>query len=172
MQIWVALPAEHSESAPAFDHYGAQALPRLEEHDLALTVIAGSAYGATSPVETLSELFYVEADLRPGASIESPVSLGERAAYVVTGVIDVGGHVYNSGQLLVFDDDSSVTISATEAAKLMLFGGERLGGERNIWWNFVAISTERIERARRDWDEGRFPPVPGDNGFMPAPVRR
>jgi hypothetical protein len=31
-----------------------------------------------------------------------------------------------------------------------------------MWWNFVSSSKERIERAQRDWSEGRFPLVAGD----------
>ncbi|HEX4847116.1 MAG TPA: pirin-like C-terminal cupin domain-containing protein, partial [Novosphingobium sp.] len=33
---------------------------------------------------------------------------------------------------------------------------------RYLWWNFVSSSQERIRAATRDWQQGRFPPVPGD----------
>ena len=50
----------------------------------------------------------------------------------------------------------------------MLIGGAKLDGERHICWNFVASSKERIERAKADWKEGRFPKVPGDEvEFIP-----
>ena len=52
----------------------------------------------------------------------------------------------------------------------MLIGGAPLDGPREIWWNFVASSKERIERAKADWREGRFPKVPGDSvEFIPLP---
>ncbi len=52
----------------------------------------------------------------------------------------------------------------------MLFGGAPLDGERHIYWNFVSSSPERIERAKRDWQEGRFPRVTGDETeFIPLP---
>ena len=41
-------------------------------------------------------------------------------------------------------------------------GGAPLDGERHIWWNFVSSSKDRIEQAKEDWKEGRFPKVPGD----------
>ena len=45
-----------------------------------------------------------------------------------------------------------------------------LDGERHIWWSFVASSTDRIEAAKRDWQAGRFPKVPGDeHEFIPLP---
>jgi redox-sensitive bicupin YhaK (pirin superfamily) len=52
----------------------------------------------------------------------------------------------------------------------MLFGGAPLDGERHLWWNFVASTRERIEQAKADWREGRFPKVAGDEDeFIPLP---
>ena len=45
---------------------------------------------------------------------------------------------------------------------VMLIGGAPVDGERHIWWNFVSSSSARIEQAKRDWKEGRFPKVPED----------
>ncbi|HZO37584.1 MAG TPA: pirin-like C-terminal cupin domain-containing protein, partial [Methylomirabilota bacterium] len=45
-----------------------------------------------------------------------------------------------------------------------------LDGRRYIHWNFVSSSRERIEQAKRDWKERRFPTVPGDEvEFVPLP---
>ena len=45
-----------------------------------------------------------------------------------------------------------------------------LDGPRRLWWNFVSSSEERIEQAKRDWQEGRFGTVPGDDQeFIPLP---
>jgi hypothetical protein len=35
----------------------------------------------------------------------------------------------------------------------------------------VSSSKERIDRAKRDWVEGRFGKVPGDDEFIPLPER-
>ncbi len=64
-----------------------------------------------------------------------------------------------------------MTISAHGPTRAMLIGGARLDGERFLWWNFVASTRERIERAKVDWREGRFPPVPGETEFIPLPER-
>jgi redox-sensitive bicupin YhaK (pirin superfamily) len=50
----------------------------------------------------------------------------------------------------------------------MLVGGAALG-ERHMYWNFVSDRPERIEQAKADWREGRFPPVPGDDERIPLP---
>lgn len=55
----------------------------------------------------------------------------------------------------------------------MLLGGEAFASERHVWWNFVSSSKERIEQAKADWFEGRFPVVPGDSDeFIPLPEGR
>jgi redox-sensitive bicupin YhaK (pirin superfamily) len=53
----------------------------------------------------------------------------------------------------------------------MLLGGAPLEGRREIWWNFVSSSAERIERAKLDWREDRFAAVPGDAERIPLPER-
>jgi redox-sensitive bicupin YhaK (pirin superfamily) len=52
---------------------------------------------------------------------------------------------------------------------MMLLGGAPLEGRRYLWWNLVASQKDRIEEAKRDWREGRFPSVPGDTEFIPLP---
>lgn len=45
-------------------------------------------------------------------------------------------------------------------------------GPRYIEWNFVSSSLERIAQAKRAWQAGAFPKVPGDElEFIPLPVR-
>src|SRR5256886_3822946 len=63
IQLWVALPREHEESAPAFVHTGADALPLLEERGVSVRLVLGTLYGARSPVRVLSGMFYAAASL-------------------------------------------------------------------------------------------------------------
>jgi redox-sensitive bicupin YhaK (pirin superfamily) len=72
--------------------------------------------------------------------------------------------------MLVFAKGASVVLGSEQPSRVVLLGGEPLDGPRHIDWNFVASSKERIERAKRDWKEGRFPKVPGDETeFIPLP---
>src|SRR2546428_505614 len=52
-----------------------------------LRVLAGTAFGMTSPVETVSALFYVEARMAAGSTFSIPIGPEERAVYVVEGVV-------------------------------------------------------------------------------------
>ncbi|HEY0077330.1 MAG TPA: pirin family protein [Pyrinomonadaceae bacterium] len=173
IQSWVALPTRDEESEPAFAHHAADVLPFLEDEGKRVRLIAGSLYGARSPVSTLSEMFYADAVLEADASLPLPVEPEERAAYVVEGSIELlpDGVIFNAGQLLIFKPRAELTLkaSADSHARLMLLGGEPLEGKRHIWWNFVSSSSERIEQAKEDWKARRFAPVPEETEFIPLP---
>jgi len=169
LQSWVALPQRHEETAPAFAHHAADALPVIDGEGKTVRLIAGALYGARSPVATLSELFYADAALAPGARLEVPVASEERAVYVLEGDAAIAGETYNSGQLVVLRPGAEATVSAAGACRVMLLGGAGMDGERHIWWNFVSSSPERIEQAKADWRADRFPAVPGEIERIPLP---
>ena len=172
IQLWVALPAAHEEVPPAFFHHPAATIPSVDAPGVHLRVLAGSAYGKTSPVQVFSPLFYVDARLDAGADLELPGDAPERAAYVVSGSVRAGREVITEPKLLVFRAGQRAVIHADTEARVLLLGGEPLEGPRHIFWNFVSSSPERIERAKRDWAERRFPLVPGDEEeFVPLPLR-
>ncbi len=170
LQLWVALPRADEECAASFRHYPGASLPELDQAGVRLRVLAGSAYGKTSPVETLSPLFYVDAAMQPGSELQLPIEHEERAAYVVTGAVECGGQRAEAGRMLVFAKDARVSLRADDTARVVLIGGAPLDGERHIYWNFVSSSRERIEQAKQEWRDGRFPKVPGDEvEFIPLP---
>jgi redox-sensitive bicupin YhaK (pirin superfamily) len=170
LQLWVALPAALEESEPSFDHHPGATLPQVDLARVRLRVLAGAAYGVVSPVRTSSPLFYVDAALPAGCELPLPGEHEERAAYVVEGAIRCGAERTGPGRMLVFAPGANVVLRAEAAARLVLIGGVPLGGERHLLWNFVSSSRERLERAKRDWREGRFPKVPGDDvEFEPFP---
>ena len=168
-QIWVALPKQHEETDPDFTHYAAAALPVIEGEGKSIHVIAGSLFGKTSPVKIFSALFYADATLQPGASLPLDNEHEERAIYLLEGVVEIAGQLFEPGRLLVFSSGDAITVKATAAARILLLGGEPLDGPRYLWWNFVSSSRERIEQAKADWKAGRFAPVPGDAEFIPLP---
>ena len=170
MQAWVALPDQAEETDPAFHNHGPDDLPTYESPDgLWARLIAGKAFGAEAKVQTHSPMFYVHWRLRPGASAGLPAEYPERAAFVASGAVEVDGHTYRTGQMLVFAPGETVTFTGVEPADIMLLGGEPVG-ERFIWWNLVSSSQDRIDQAKADWKAGRMPLPPGDDHeFIPLP---
>ena len=169
LQLWVGLPRDKEETAPEFAHYPAGSLPELEDGGVRVRVLAGSAYGETSPVRTLSPLFYVEALIPAGEDLPVPAGHEERAAYIVDGVVGCGEERIGASKMTVFAAGSRPVLRAQTNTRLVMIGGAPLDGERYLWWNFVSSSRERIEQAKRDWKEGRFGQVPGETEFIPLP---
>jgi redox-sensitive bicupin YhaK (pirin superfamily) len=184
----------HSERSPASAHRGHVRHPELDRApagvraDLAVVpafrrreparrpgrrvrarIIAGSAFGRTSPVGMLSEWLYAEVLLGAGASAPLDPDQEERAIYVAEGEVEIAGDTFGAPQLLVFRPGDRISVRATLPARLMFLGGAALEGPRYIWWNFVSSRKERIEQTKEDWKDGRFAPVPGETEFIPLP---
>jgi hypothetical protein len=161
IQLWVALPVEEEDTAPQFHHYPRSATPSWIEPGIAVRVLVGSAFDTTSPVATTSSTLYLDAAMGPGRRLLVPHA-AERGIYLVEGRVSLGSDTFDSGDLIVLKSRRDVIVEADEAARLLVLGGDPLDGERHIWWNFVSSSKERIDQAKLDWIEGRFPFVPGD----------
>jgi hypothetical protein len=170
IQSWLALPLELEEMEPTFLHYPAASLPERTIDGCAVRVIMGSAYGLESPVLTYSPTLYFEAALPAGGTLDVLDEARERAVYVASGKVRIAGRELVEGTLAVVRPGAVAPLAAVVAARVLVIGGAPLGA-RHIWWNFVSSSKERIERAKRDWAEGRIGKVPGDDEFIPLPDR-
>jgi redox-sensitive bicupin YhaK (pirin superfamily) len=169
IQAWVALPVEHEEAEPAFEHYARDSLPLLDGEGWHARVVAGELLGARSAVRTHSPLLYAHLELAAGARFTVPTGASERAIFAARGAVDVGGQACAPAQMLVLGRDATPTVVAREASTLMLLGGEPVG-PRYIWWNLVSSRRERLEQAKADWNEGRMArPVDDAEEWIPAP---
>lgn len=168
LQLWLALPDADEEAEPAFHHYPGAAIPVLSVDGVPVRVMMGSAYGVTSPVRQFSETLYLEAHLQAGQTLALPEAK-ERAVYVASGALKARDTAMPAYSLTVFSEQPGIVVQATEPARIAVIGGAPVG-DRTIEWNFVSSRKERIEQAKRDWVEGRFPKVPGDEvEFIPLP---
>jgi len=168
IQSWVALPAAHAEVEPSFAHHPGDSLPSITFDGARRTLIAGSAFHATSPVNALSPMFYVDIEAEVGARVELPTEHQERGVYIVSGAIELNGTRHEAGQMLVFAPGEPIAFTTPGPARAMLLGGAPIDPV-HIFWNFVSTSPDRIETAKADWRAGRFPPVPGETEFIPLP---
>lgn len=176
IQTWVALPENHEDVEPSFEHHGKETLPTIEAAGVEMHLILGNAYGAKAPAKVFSETFYADAVLQPAARLPLPDDHEDRGLYVTEGAVSIAGQTFDAGRMMVFRPGDKITVAAgPEGARLMLLGGATLGGPRYIWWNFVASSQERIEAAKDEWRRGawgagRFDLPPDDRDeFIPLP---
>ena len=172
LQTWVALPLDREEVDPDFAHYKADQIPVTEDGGTRLTLVAGISDGLVSPVKTFSDMVYADIVMAEGARYQVKAEHIERAVYVVSGEVEVIGQTgsFTTGELVIFQPGAEVVLKARGAARLMLLGGEPFPEGRNIFWNFVSSSRDRIEQAKEEWKAQRFAPVPGETEFIPLPA--
>ena len=170
MQTWLALPDGKEEMKPAFENVGAADLPIIEEGGTKARVIMGSLWGQTAPTTCHAETIYADILLSSGGAIPIDAEADERAVMLVDGEGALDGVPLEKYMLYVIAPGASVSLSSRAGGRAMLLGGEAFASERHVWWNFVSSSKERIEQAKADWQQGRFPIVPGDpEEYIPLP---
>lgn len=171
MQIWVALPRELEETEPSFTHNPAEEIPTWEREGIAMKLIAGEAFGQKSPVPVQSPLYLIELKSdRQQTFIPGDALYGESGLYILEGEVQSENYRFGLGKLLIAQNSRLCTFEMSANTTVYLFGGEPLPEKRFIDWNFVSSRRERLQQAKEDWIERRFPEVPGETDFVPYPT--
>jgi len=175
VQLWVALPRAVQDIAPAFEHH----VPDVDVvGDATLRVFVGTFAGTTSAVTTYSPLVGAELRLPAAGATSLPLDPAfEHALLVDGGVLDVAGTEVLPGRLAyVGTGVTSVDLRVLDGddVRVLLLGGEPLGEEIVMWWNFVARTHDEIVEQRAAWQAraARFGVVDGylgDPMWLPAP---
>ena len=173
LQLWLALPVDLEECAPAFIHYDRAALPAWQQNGSRIQLVLGSAWERTSAVAFPAQALYAVIDMAAGAELEIPDGFSERGIYLASGTISLGGSALSAGELgLLPAGETRLRIRAEQASRLALLAGPTPDAHRILDWNFVSSRMERIRQARDDWQQGRFAAVPGETEFIPLPPSR
>ena len=173
LQLWLAVPAEHEEDLPGFQHVPGAKIPARDIGGVLVRVLIGSAFGLTSPVRTLSPTLYLDLNfaVASGASIAVPAAAQERALYSTDHDFELDGELVHACTMVVLEPGSEPVLTAPRGGRIVLVGGTPLG-HRFMVWNFVSSHKERIAQAQDDWEAQRFERVPGETEFIPLPPRR
>ena len=174
-QLWVALPEHARHMEPTFEHYRPEA---LTGDGWTMRVFLGSLAGSTSPVTTHTALLGAEIILEPGhgLTLDTEPSF-EHGLLVDTGTLVLDGHSVATDHLAFLPvGRPSLTLAAgSEQLRVLLIGGEPLGEQIVMWWNFVGRSHEEIVGYRAQWQaeigvEGRPDAAGGGPRFGTFPA--
>lgn len=167
LQCWVALPEEMAELEPAFSHTKKNDLPHITHEGVMMRLVVGEAYGLSSPVKSYSPMFYIDLVASKGSVITRPNPGQEAAIFTICGEVSINGETYGANQFILLEDgDDEISLAAD--GRFIMLGGEKFEKEPYLHWNFVAYTKERMEQAKEDWKNGRFPTIPGDDKeFIP-----
>jgi redox-sensitive bicupin YhaK (pirin superfamily) len=170
MQTWLALPDGQEEIAPAFE--AQTLLPIVEDTCVRAQVIMGTLWGKTALTTCHAETIYADVVLGPSGRLPIDADADERAVMLVGGEASLDGQALGLYELTVLAPGAAMTLSSDAGGRVMLLGGEAFKTRRHVWWNFVSSSRERIEQAKDDWNNFRFPKVPGDElEYIPIPAK-
>ena len=172
IQIWVGLPKALEADEPNFSHIKAENIPQWTANGLHFKLIAGEIFGRKSPVPVHSPLYFLEIKSKEAQTVSIGEFLfGESALYILEGNIINDGNQYDPRQILVAKDSKLCSFEMGENTTVYIFGGEAFPEERFIHWNFVSSDKNKIEQAKADWIDQKFPKVPGETEFVPYPIK-
>ena len=179
VQLWFALPAHALDSEPTFVHHVPE--PMYVPGGIA-RVFLGNLLDIESPVSTPTPLLGAELLLDADAETVLDVTAGhEHAVLLDDGDVTVEGRALEHAEVgYLSPGRTRITLRSATGARLLVIGGEPLGEQIVMWWNFVGRSHDDIVRARDRWmseisgdGEGpqRFGPFAGDGSApLPAPT--
>lgn len=186
VQLWTALPRNQRHVAPHFEHYEPTPFT-VDDHRV--SVFIGSLCGDTSPATVYSPMVGAELVLGEG---ELVVELRADFEY---GVLPDGGSLSVNGETVAEGDLAYLAPGATQVRlaagprvdperplRVILIGGEPLGEQIVMWWNFIGASHEEVVAARANWQaaigkpdnqglpEGQEADDPGQLGPLTTPM--
>lgn len=174
VQLWIALANSHRETEPRFDPY--PDLPQWQSRNAEFTLLIGEYADRKAPTLMFSPL--VGLDIVAAEATELNLHLTTEFEYgllPLEGSLTISGETFQANELAYLGRGrSNVAVGLSEGGRVILVGGEPLGEEILIWWNFVGHSREEIIQAQRDWEAGsdRFGTIPDHPGkpLTPPPI--
>lgn len=171
VQLWIALPKESLDIAPAFEHL--DQLPVIEKTGMSAKVLIGEFQGDSSPATAFTPIVGVELTLEPGTHTIPLKSSFEHGFLLVAGDAHIHAQEVEVSSLFYCKaGQESIEIATNTGATFMLLGGEPFGEKILMWWNFIGRTHQDIATAREQWNKrdvrfGEFEDRIG--GWIPAP---
>ncbi len=169
LQFWLALPDELEDCPPAFFHYPQKNIPHIKQDNYQADIVVGSAFGLDSPVKTPTPTVLVNVKTNSDWSDFLNIKAEELGVYVLEGTVISNDAVFQKNDILIFENSEDRKITAHPGSHFIIIGGSVLPQKKNIWWNFVSSSKQKIEDAKRRWKNQDYPPIEGESEFIPLP---
>lgn len=158
-QLWINLPASEKMSEPAYQEFGAEAIPRLQEHGLDMRVLMGEHAGLRGPIlDPHTRVRYLDIRLAAGRDFTIDLDPRDNAfVYVFEGKADIAGALIPAHQLLVLGEGDGFALTAgADGVRFILVSGLPLGEPVVQYGPFVMNSREEVEQALADYRDGRL----------------
>ncbi|MEM9727910.1 MAG: pirin family protein [Myxococcota bacterium] len=158
VQMWLALPDELEEAAPAFEVHRAADLPERSENGSRVRVAMGNAWGLRAPTTCHVPTLFADLFLEAGAERRIDVDHEEVAIVLLEGNAQIDDAPLASDALHVLGSRSPLLRTKTGCRTLVL-GGALFPSSRFIGGSFVASTEAKLRRWMREARLGRFPRI-------------
>lgn len=165
-QLWIALPAAVKDMPPRFDHY--PTLPVWDADGIRHTLLAGDYASYHAPTLCFSDLLGVDLYTPDGSNTQLTLQPDfEYGLFVLEGEINIEGERFAENELAYIGTQNTLlNVTLAPKTRVLFLGGEPLGEQVLMWWNFVGRSKEELRQSIADWnqDTDRFGTVHGFKG--------
>jgi quercetin 2,3-dioxygenase len=168
-QLWVNLPANLKMTTPRYQEVKSSQIPEIHHEDGAVVkVIAGEIEGVKGAVTAIyADPIYLDVTIPPGSTFKQPVNHDHTAfAYVFEGEgffgdldeesIDNGTFITATKLLIYGDGDQIIVKTDKSSVRFLLISGKSLNEPIARYGPFVMNTTEEIEQALIDLQNGTF----------------
>jgi redox-sensitive bicupin YhaK (pirin superfamily) len=165
-QLWIALPYDDRNVAPAFDHY--PDLPQWTDQGATFTLLAGEMNGERAPARIYSDLLGVDLACTERVTLTLPLRPDWEYGFLpLQGGVDIDAETFGPNELAFLAPGADcITVTLAPGSRILLVGGAPFGQEIVMWWNFVGHSKQEVADAQREWEAAspRFGTVNGFDG--------
>lgn len=167
LQLWVNLSAKNKMCAPRYQERKAADIPHTTVNGVTAAVLAGTALGLTSSVETVTPSHYVHFTMEPHSTLRHPIPENMNAfLFILEGTAEVGDvgptHVVPRQFVTLRRGGDGVVINTTDQrCSFMFLAGEPLDEPIASGGPFVMNTEEQLQNSFRDYQYKT-------NGFEPA----
>ncbi|GAA5803517.1 RmlC-like cupin domain-containing protein [Helicostylum pulchrum] len=168
LQLWVNLASKDKMAEPNYQELPKEEVARVSpEPGVDIKVIAGTSYGATSPVVTRTPTMYIDVKLAKGKKIEQEIPENYTGfIYTLAGSAKFGGqeHVSEAHHTLVLSNNLGTYVpveSLSDDTHFVIIAGKPINEPIVQHGPFVMNTQQEIYQAFSDYQHGR-------NGFEGA----
>ena len=160
-QLWVNLPAAHKMIRPRYQDIAPERIPEIAAERARVRVVAGSALGATGPVQGIDvDPTFLDVALEARGVHRQPLPAGHASfVFVTDGAVRVGvsRREVRQGQLAVLGAGEAALLEGAEGGgRALLLAGRPLGEPVARYGPFVMNTDDEIRQAIEDYRTGRL----------------
>ncbi len=158
-QLWLALPDEHEETAPSFEHHHENDLPLITFERATARLAMGTGWGAAAPTTSYTDTLFAELNLATDGRLPVSAAWDERALFLMEGDATIEGIRIAPFEVTILRPGVDIEVTSAGGARLLLLGGGAFPSQRYIAGSFVASSRDKITDWMRAWQSGDFPRI-------------